>query len=155
MKNIHRILLSLAVLMLGVAMIPVMGLPVAGFTWQRFADVYLPTTLEVDHPSGQPGSYFTITGMNYPVDADLDVHVNGVLLGSVHSDLNGNAVFVISTTGAALGYYTVVLGQVNDVYTRFELIADAPLWPQVGEAPVLPLPADIANRLIFLPAIRR
>lgn len=154
MKTRYRIFLSLLVFLLGIVMIPVVGLPAAGFNWQRFANVYVPTTLEIDHRSGQPGSFFTLTGTNYPVEASLEVHINGVLVGNVQSDASGSLVFLISTAGAETGDYVVVVGNMSQVFTRFELDAQAPLWPQVVEAPVLALPTDIASELIFLPVIR-
>ena len=155
MKNIYRILFSLTVFLSGVALVPVMGLPTAGFTWQQYADAYVLTTLEVNHQSGQPGSFFTITGTNYPADATMTIQVNGASLGSVQSDENGNLLFVINTTGANPGYYTVVLDPVNDVYTRFVLRAGDTLWPQDATAPVVQLPADIANQLILMPSVHR
>lgn len=154
MRTRYRVLLSMLVFLLGVALIPVVGLPAAGFNWQRFANVYVPMTLEIDHTHGQPGSFFTLTGTNYAVDAALEVHVNGVFVGTVQSDSSGSLLFVLSTAGAEPGVYTVVVGQVSEVYVRFELDEQAPLWPQEVEAPVLTLPTDIANYLIFMPVIR-
>ena len=154
MKNIYRIVLAFVVFLSGVALIPVMGLPAAGFNWQRFAGAYVPTMLEVNHASGQPGSFFTITGANYPSNTALEVHANGILLGSIQSDSGGNLIFVINSAGAELGYYTVVVGQVNDVSTRFALKSEDPLWAQDVAAPVLQLPSNSANHLIFLPSIQ-
>lgn len=145
----------MAVVLSGLALVPVMGLPKAGFSWQRYANAYVPTTLATNHASGSPGSFFTITGTNYPVNSTLAIHVNGAPLGSVLSDGNGNLLFVIDTTGANLGYYTVVVDPVNNVSTRFLLKLGDPVWPQDVGPPVLPLPPNISNQLIFLPGIFR
>jgi hypothetical protein len=153
LKNIYRILFALVVFLSGVALVPAIGLPAAGFSWQRYADAYVPTTLEVNHISGQPGSYFTISGSNYPANTALNVTANGILLGSIDSDAGGNLLFVINATGAELGYYTIVVDQGNGAYTRFELKANDPLWAQDVIAPVLQLPANIGNHLIFMPSI--
>jgi hypothetical protein len=133
----------------------VIGLPTVGVNWQRFAGIYNPTTLEVNHLSGQPGSFFTITGTNYPPNTNLTIFANGVSLGSLPSDGGGNLLFVIDTSGAELGYYTIVADPIKDVFTRFELKANDPLWPQDVTAPVLQLTPNSAVQLIFLPNINR
>jgi hypothetical protein len=155
LKKTHSLLIALAVVFSGLALVPVMGLPSTGFRWQRYANAYAPTTLDVNHSSGQPGSFFTVTGANYPPSATATILANGVALGDVQTDGNGNLVFVIDTTGAALGYYTVVASPAPNVSTRFTLVQNGPQWPQDVTAPVLQLPADIAQQVVFLPVVMR
>jgi len=154
-KLVKSLLFALLVFVSGVALVPVVGLPASGFNWQRYADVYVPTTLMVNHTSGQPGSFFTITGTNYPPSSVATILVNGVNLGDVATDVDGNLIFVIDTTGSSSGYYTVVANLVPNVFTRFLLNQGEPQWPQDVIAPVFQLPPNIANQLIFTPIIHR
>ena len=62
MKYITRIAIALSVLISGLALVPFMGLPTQGFNWQRYAGVYNPATLQVNHDTGAPGSFFTVFG---------------------------------------------------------------------------------------------
>jgi len=48
--------------------------------------------LEINHTSGMPGSFFTITGFNYLPDDMVAIQINGVVLGSVASDSSGGFV---------------------------------------------------------------
>jgi hypothetical protein len=153
MKRMSTFVFALVVLFSGLALVPVMGLPAAGFKWQRYANAYVPTTLTLNHYSGAPGSFFTVTGTNYPPSVTATILANGVALGTVQTDSNGGLEFVIDTTGAELGYYTVAASPVPSVSTRFVLAQDEPSWPQGSGAPVLQVPADIALQLIFAPII--
>lgn len=155
MKRVSSLLFAVLVFISGVALVPVMGLPSAGFAWQRYANVYVPTALQVSHATGRPGSFFTVTGVSYPASVMVTVFVNGVNLGEVQTDQDGNLLFVIDSSVAAPGYYTVSVNPVLGVFTRFLLDPNAPLWPQEVNAPVLLLPANIANEVIFMPSIHR
>jgi hypothetical protein len=155
LKKTYPLLLAALVLLSGLALVPVMGLPSAGFRWQFYANVYVPTTLAVNHASGAPGSFFTVTGTNYPPSSTATIVVNGVALGDVQTDADGNLEFVIDTTGAELGTYTVVASPVPSVFTRFVLEANETEWPQEGTAPVIHLPADLAQHLVFVPVVYR
>jgi hypothetical protein len=155
LKKTYPILLAALVLLSGLALVPVMGLPSAGFRWQFYANGYVPTTLEVNHPSGAPGSFFTVTGTNYPASTTATILANGVDLGDVQTDADGNLEFVIDTTGAELGTYTVVASPVPSVFTRFVLEANATEWPPESPAPVIDLPANLAQQLVFVPVISR
>jgi hypothetical protein len=153
LKRTYPLLLAVLVLLSGLALVPVMGLPSAGFRWQFYANSYVLTTLEVNHPSGAPGSFFTVTGTNYPLSTTVTIFVNGADVGDVPTDEDGNLEFVIDTTGAELGTYTVWASPVPSVFTRFVLEQDADQWPQEGTAPVIQLPADLARELIFAPVV--
>jgi len=80
-KNIIRILIAMGVFFSGVLLVPAMGLPRVGFNWQRYAGVYNPASLEINHPSGSPGSYFTVTGSNFSPETTVSVSANGFVLG--------------------------------------------------------------------------
>jgi hypothetical protein len=152
MKHLPRILIALTVLLSGMALIPFVGLPEKPFNWQQFAGVYTDPALTIDHTEGAPGSFFTVTGFNYPPEEDFDVLVNGVKIGEVTSDPAGGFTFLIDTTGADPGTYDVVVGTPT---VRFWLIVDAPLWPQEGEGTVFSLPAGIDAHYYYFPLIFR
>ena len=164
MKNIFRIVIALGVLLSGVILVPAMGLPTAGFNWQRYAGVYNPETLEINHPSGSPGSYFSIQGMNFSPNAQVNIYANGVLLRVLQTDDDGELLFIIATAGADTGYYQIVvsypivgeqLSSEVEVSAATQIILDArePQWPQEDEGTVLNLPAGIALQVRFMPVI--
>ena len=155
MKKEVRLMIGLLVLISGVAFIPVMGLPLYGFQWQRYADVYTPSSLEINHELAQPGSFLTVVGYNFEPDASAVVSINGTVVGSVLSDSTGGLMFVLDTTGAATGFYNVDVLAGSQSFTQFWLVDDADLWAKEDDATVLPVPADIAVQVLFLPAVRR
>ena len=152
MKYVPRILIALSVLLSGMALIPFVGLPEEPFNWQQFAGVYTDPALAINHPAGAPGSFFTVTGYNFPPDETFDVLVNGVKIGEVTSDPAGGFTFLIDTTGADPGTYDV---KVNGATVRFQLVIDAPVQPKEGEGTVFALPAGIDLHFIYLPLISR
>jgi hypothetical protein len=155
MKNSYRLIFALVVLVSGIALAPVIGLPVEGFSWQRYANVYQPAVLEINHDSGQPGSFFAITGSNFSPNASATITANGTLLGNVPTDSNGNLAFIIDSTGAELGLYVILATTGESATTRFTLIPEGELWPQEGSGPILTLPPDIAGNPIYLPITNR
>lgn len=153
MKDVYKILIALSMFISGAALVPVMGLPTTGFNWQRYAGVYTPAVLDINHTSGQPGSFFSVTGSNYTPDSTVNVSVNGVLLGTVNSDSNGALAFQIDSTGADTGTYFLEATGAETGLTQFDLSDDQPLWPQEGTGDVFQLPANIAVNLVRLPVI--
>lgn len=150
MKYVPRILIALAVLLSGMALIPFVGLPQEPFNWQQFAGVYTDPALTINHTQGEPGSFFTVTGFNYPPEEDFDVLVNGVKIGEVTSDPAGGFTFLIDTTGADVGTYDVKVGTPT---VRFWLFVDDTLWPQEGEGTIFSLPPGIDLHYYLFPLI--
>ena len=155
MKDVIKILLALGVLLSGVALVPVVGLPTQGFSWQRYAGAYTPATLSINHASGQPGSFFSVDGANFTPDSTLDISVNGLLLGSVAADSNGNLVFMLDSTGADPGFYLVEASGGESAAAQLTLEDAAPLWSQEGVGPVFALPSGIATHRVLMPVIIR
>jgi hypothetical protein len=128
-EQVTRVLLTVAILLSGVAMVPFIELPAqADITWQSLAGVYEPE-LRVNAPVGRPGSVFAFTGSNYPPNSLATVYVNGEPLGTVMTNDEGVATFMIDTTGAAVGQYNVTLEvDINaSATTSIELVADGPV----------------------------
>jgi hypothetical protein len=155
MKDLFKILITLALFTSGVVLVPAMGLPTEGFRWQRYAGVYAPASLQTNHSVGQPGSFFTVFGSNFTPDTSVNVSANGVLLGQVLADEDGELLFLIDSAGADEGTYFIEATGAETGLTQFDLSADAPLWPQEAEGVIFTLPAGIAVNLVRLPMISR
>ena len=155
MNGVYKVLIVLSMFVSGIVLVPVMGLPTEGFNWQRYAGVYVPPTLVINHPSGYPGSFFTITGSDFTPETTLDISVNGILLGTVDADSNGQLVFLINSTGAEVGNYFVQAVGIEAAMTQFELSENQPLWPQEGVGVIFSIPPDIAITLLRLPVVMK
>ncbi len=155
MKYITRIAITLVVFLIGVGLIPVMGLPTQGFNWQRYAGVYNPATLQVNHTVGAPGSFFTVFGGNFSPNSQVSVFANGVSLGDLQSNDAGELMFLINSSGADLGYYMIEAIGNEGAATLIILSEDAPVWLPENEAIVFNLPVGIAQQLLFMPLINK
>jgi len=107
-ENATRLALTLAILLSGVALIPFIDIPVEAITWELLAGVYEPS-LDVDQDTGAPGSVFAFTGSSYPPLSIAAIYVNGNQFGSVMTDSNGMATFLLDTSGASVGQYNVTM----------------------------------------------
>jgi hypothetical protein len=160
MSQYRRLFIAIALFLSGVALIPYVSLSSEQFGWQLFADAYEPDqpSLVINHQTGQPGSFFILTGSDFPSDDTATITVNGQTLGTVPTDGAGGLVFVLDTTGADPGLYSVTASVNPSASTSFQLDPDAPLRPGEGTAglPLLNVPSGIAfTRLIYLPVILR
>ncbi len=153
MKYITRIAIVLSVFLFGVGLIPVFGLPTQGFNWQRYAGVYNPATLQVNHTVGAPGSFFSVSGANFSANTLVSVSANGVLLGELQSNDSGELFFLINSSGADTGYYMIEAAGNESAATLIILDEDAPLWSAENEWDVFNLPAGIAQQVLFMPVI--
>ena len=153
MKNILRIMIALGVFFSGVIFVPAMGLPRVGFNWQRYAGVYNPANLQINHPSGSPGSFFTVTGTGFSPETMVDVVANGVSLGGLETSETGDLLFLIDSSGADDGYYQIEVIGNEAATTQLVLDVDEPTWPAEDEGPVFNLPAGIAQQVLFMPVI--
>lgn len=103
---------------------------------------------------GSPGSYFSLTGSNYPPNEEASVNVNGHDLGTVTTDDNGGFTLILSTAEADEGIYTVTVSANPSTTTQFILDAAAPFRPQEGEGTEINVPAGIAMTIqLFVPAV--
>jgi hypothetical protein len=121
--------------------------------------------LTINHPSGMPGSAFTIQGSHFQPGAHLDVNVNGTLVGTLTADSAGAFTLVLTTSPtAAPGTYTVSVTETQPAATGtsavyYTLAADAPLREHESlpggvdlavPADVQPLPAH----MVYLPLVQ-
>lgn len=146
-----RSAIALVILLVGVAMSPFVDLPKIRLGWQRFAGVY-EANLDANYANGQPGSYFTFTGSNYPPNQMADILVNGEFVGQVMTDGNGAVSFIISTLNTPVGVYTVTASVDANASgsDSFTLEAGAPLREREGSAPIF----NVQN-LIYIPLMFR
>lgn len=115
-----------------------------------------PPTFHVDHTLGAPGSYFVFSGANWEANGTAVVHANGVTLGNVATDANGNVNFQIITDGSTQqGVYIISIAQGSTQLSRTITVwAGAPLHPGSGTS--FALPNGIAlDEFTYLPVIRR
>ncbi len=152
-ENTGRLVLTLLILLSGLAMIPFVDIPVEAISWELLAGVYEPS-LGVNENSGAPGSVFAFTGSDYPANREATIYVNGREIGRVMTDAGGMATFALDTTGSPVGQYNVTLEvDVNASATEsIELIAGE---PKVTPPPGFGGPGFSLRALIYLPAIQR
>jgi len=114
------------------------------------------TVLMINYQSGASGSYFTITGTNFPSNDTASIYVNGNLLGNVPTQLDGSFTFILSTDNADEGTYFVTATVNPSATTSFVIDANEPVRIKEGSDPVLDVPAGISFiETIFLPVIVR
>ncbi len=148
-KSLPRILIALLIFVSGAALIPFVGLPAQGYSWQQYANAYVPVELQVNYHTGQPGSFFTITGQGFTPNSTATIEVNGQNLGSVNTDSNGELIFVIDSSGAQEGYYFVTVTAGDSATVSFRLAADAPNRPKEDDVTVFALPANSALSILY------
>jgi hypothetical protein len=102
-----RRVLAPAIVLAGLALIPFVNLP-AAIGWEQLASVYQPV-LDAEVTSGPAGTTFTFAGTNYPPSSLATIYVNGQPSGTVTTDEDGQATFVLNTDGIPAGTYNVTL----------------------------------------------
>ncbi len=112
--------------------------------------------LTINYSSGQPGSFFTLTGSGFPPNDTATIAVNGVVLTSTLAvDGSGEFVFLLDTGQADNGYYAVTAMVNPSAMTSFILDPNSPLRLQEGSGPIFSVPSGIAWKAIYLPLILR
>ena len=80
----------------------------------------IPAHLTINYSSGAPGSYFTITGSNFPPDNTVTITINGNLLGTVPTDPSGSFIFILETNPTTdEGFYSVTVSVNPSATTQF------------------------------------
>jgi hypothetical protein len=149
-------MVALAILLSAMALVPYVALPSQRIEWQLFADAYEPQ-LGIDSTIGAPGSFFTVTGTNYPANSQVTVIINGFALGTVTSDGSGGFTFQIDTTAAGEGNYVVTATANPSATATVSFVLDS-AEPVVGTMdaglPQIVIPAGIPfTEIIYLPLI--
>jgi Tol biopolymer transport system component len=123
-----------------------------------FVRDYLPDpTLSVNFATGQPGSFFAFASTYYPAQATVQVWVNGVLLGNVTANGDGDVRFRLqSQPGTDVGaYFVTVQSGTSTIHASFRLDNAAPLRADTGSDQLFVLPDGIAfTHFLYLPVVR-
>lgn len=111
-------------------------------------------SLQTNFTDGAPGSYFQINGAIFEPNVTASVSANGVEIGAVQTDANGDLAFRLSTDEADEGFYDIKVVAGNDqAVVSILLDSAAPPRPLSGIASEIALPAGIASHRLFLPFI--
>ena len=112
--------------------------------------------LAINVADGSPGSFFTLTGSDFPANEEATVNINGHDLGAVSTNENGGFTLILSTADADEGLYSVTVRVNPSATTSFVLDSEAPLRPKEGAGTEISVPANIAQtERLFLPFISR
>jgi hypothetical protein len=121
--------------------------------------------LAINYSTGAPGSYFTITGSDFPLDSSVPITINRHELGTSQADETGSFTLLLTTDNADAGGYLVtgttdtrlVTATNREGQVSFTLDPEAPLRPQEGKGETFDVPVGLAftNYFLYLPAITR
>jgi len=117
----------------------------------------LEATLSINYLTGEPGSFFTVTGSNFPAAGSVTVQINGTPIDTtLTTDLLGNLAFILDTTEADAGRYLVTVTVNPSLTVRFDLVPTEPLRSLSGDFEIIAVPAGIAlAQAIYLPLVHR
>jgi alpha-tubulin suppressor-like RCC1 family protein len=133
-----------------------------------------PLRLTAGYTYGQPGSYFTLSGWNFPPGGQTTLVINGeTITTTISVNPTGSFILFLDTSLAEPGGYAVTvsvlpgsnsllgepLSEQGDISatTGFFLWAEAPLRPHEGGGQTFLVPAGIAHTVYFtnLPLVGR
>ena len=128
---LNRAVVALVLLFSGFAILPFAQLPAEALNWQLFGGIYEPD-LRVDNDRGAPGSAFFFQAANFPPNTQATIYVDGLQVGTLLTDGNGQADFLIQTRESDPdGNYDVTMAtDANTADTdRFRIQSDEPVLP--------------------------
>jgi hypothetical protein len=111
----------------------------------------------VNYPIGRPGSFFTITGWNFPPGAAVTLSINSwVAPTNIPVNATGSFLFFLDSSGASPGGYVVMVSANPTAAIGFGLSEDAPLRLQEGGGDVFVVPGGVAlDQEGYLPLVVR
>jgi hypothetical protein len=120
-----------------------------------FAIQQPPPTLSSNYSDGAPGSYFAFSGIDFPMGRQAIIKINGITLGMVPIDVDGNFSFLLNTDQADEGHYIVTSTVNPSASTMFVLDSREKTRPQEGSGPIFNVPSGIAYKgIVHLPLVR-
>lgn len=122
-----------------------------------YTDHHSTPYLVINHSEGKPGSYFKLTGCNYPANGTATIEINGTTLGNMQVDNLGCLIFELNTVQADEGSYFVTVTVNPSATINFRLDSNsANTWASEGTGTSFTVPAGIAfTESIYLPIILR
>lgn len=109
--------------------------------------------LTVNYDTGEPGSIFTVFGRGWLEYSTVTIFVNDKEIGKVETDISGNFVFQLDTSGAEEGFYVITTDSIEPLSARVWLHHHLPLRMPTGVGGILELPPEIAMTMISLPMV--
>lgn len=161
-----RLSVALVVVLSGLLLAPYVALPNESFSWRMFAGAYgVEPVVSVDFTTGAPGSYFTITGFNFPAGKIVKVKVNGRELASLTTSDTGSFTVVFNSATSGIGTYDVEV-EVEDRIraaaladqrdASFTVLVGAPLRARPATTGALvDLPSGLARSYLYLPQVAK
>ena len=75
------------------------------YTASGVCELYRRPRLIFNYTSGAPGSYFNVTGSDFPPNTSASLTANGVAVGAIMTDASGMFTVTLSTSAASVGMY--------------------------------------------------
>lgn len=125
--------LVLSTLLIGITLLPFVEASPVPLGWEQFIGVY-ESDLDVNENKGAPGSVFTFFGSSYPINSMAGIYIDGLPVGSVTTNTEGEATFLIDSTGLELGSHIVTM-EVDSNATASKTIEIDDQEPVVPEPP--------------------
>jgi hypothetical protein len=123
-----------------------------------------PETLFWDEPSpmllsnfatGKPGSYFSLSAVNFPPNQSATVSVNHVFVDTVTIDSQGSIEMILDTNALPAGDYLVRVSVNPHASAPLILADDQPLRTKEGDGKSIIIPETVAEQRLYLPMIER
>ncbi len=117
----------------------------------------VPPTLTINYPNGQTGSFFTITGWEFPTDTLATLVINNqIITTTLEVNPTGSFILFLDTSSTEAGYYNVIVSADQSASTSFFLADGAPLRLQEGGGQTFMVPAGVAyHNIVYIPLVRR
>jgi hypothetical protein len=113
-------------------------------------------SLAINYSTGAPGSFFNITGTNFPPDNIADLTINGNFIGEITTDSSGSFTLTLTTSQADEGFYYVNASVNPSATVKFVLDSGSEIRPQEGSFTTFAVPAGIAfTHEVYMPLVRR
>ena len=112
-------------------------------------------TLTINYSEGAVGSYFNLTGTDFPPFETASIFINDIFVGSIEVDEYGAFSFTLSTEDANEGDYTVVVSVNPSASTTFMLDNDLDLRAKEGDLTTYLVPENIGFKRIYLPLLTK
>jgi alpha-tubulin suppressor-like RCC1 family protein len=119
-------------------------------------DSLLPS-LTINYLSGQPGSFFTLSGWNFPPGGQGTLSINSqVITSSLPISPSGSFIFFLDSSGAEQGIYQATVRVNPSAVIYFSLANGDPLRAQEGGGLTVIVPPGIAfHSILYLPVVSR
>lgn len=113
--------------------------------------------LTSNYLTGKPGSFFTLSGSEYPSSITVTITINGHNLGVVSTNSTGEFSFLLDTSEADEGGYVVTTKTKNfDLSIFLRLDSNFALRPKEGSGITFSVPSGIAlTEFVYLPIVQR